>query len=93
MGYYFLVQAGRPLTQDELDEMVEKFLAELQTVYGHKECKIDFEADDSLAKLVSMKLVTEADGKYTAVPLADGIEELNAAWAAMIHSKEISNAK
>ncbi len=62
-------------------------------MYGHKECKIDFEADDSLAKLVSMKLVSEVDGKYSAVPLADGIEELNTAWGAMINSKEISASK
>lgn len=90
LGYYFLVQAGQPLTQDELDAKVEAFLEEQQKVYGHKESKIDFEADDSLAKLVGLKLVSEREGKYSAVPLAEAIEELNTAWGAMITSKEMS---
>ena len=88
LGYFFLLSASKPLSLGELDAKVEAFLAELQVVLGHRECKIDFEADDALEKLVSMHLVTEADGKYTAVPLQDGIEELTAQWAAMLQATQ-----
>ncbi len=86
LGYFFLVNSPKPLSQDELDQKVELFLTELQTVFGHRESKIDFEADDALDKLVNMHLVTEVDGKFTAVPVADGLEELNAQWAGMLQT-------
>jgi hypothetical protein len=90
LGYFFLLSSSKPLSQAELDEKAENFLAELQTVFGHRECKIDFEADDALQKLVSMHLVTEEGGKYTPVPLLDGIEELTAQWAAMLQASQDS---
>jgi hypothetical protein len=88
LGYFFLLRAAKPLSLEELDAKAETFLAELQTVFGHRECKIDFEADDALDKLVTMHLATEAEGKYTAVPLQDGIEELSAQWAAMLQASQ-----
>jgi len=94
LSYFFLSRAQRPLGQEEMDDLVEKFLGELQVVFGHRECIVDFEADDALEKLVAMHLVVEAepqeDGikRYQAVPLEDGIDELNHQWAGMISQQE-----
>jgi hypothetical protein len=91
LSYFFLTQSDVPLSQEEMDKKVEDFLAELQIVFGHRECEVDFEADDAIDKLVKMKLVTvvepETAGepeRYAPIPLADGIDELNHQWAGMI---------
>ena len=89
LGYFFLALSKVPLSQDELDERVEQFLAEMQTVHGHRESKIDFEADDALEKLVNMQLVTVAEGKYLAIPLPEAVDELTAQWTGMFQAKDL----
>lgn len=84
MAYFFLCQAGKALAPETLDTMAESFLSEMQTVYGHKESFIDFEVDDALKKLEDLKLVVQEGGKYTAIPLMEGIEELNRQWGSLI---------
>jgi len=93
LSYFFLVQEDKPMSQDEMDDKVEQFLSELQVVFGHRESKVDFEADDAIDKLLSMNLVEESDPdengtrRYIAVPLDDGIDELAHQWSLMINKK------
>ena len=95
LAYYFLCESPRPLTQSELDEKIEAFLEELQTVFGFRECKIDFEVDDALDKLENMHLVLREEeedeteeAKYRAVPLVDGLDELNSQWSGLMISTD-----
>jgi hypothetical protein len=84
LGYWFLCNSKKPLTQEALDEAIESFLVEMQTVYGYRECVIDFEVDDALDKLIKLQLVEEDGGLYKALPISEGIEVLNRLWATMI---------
>ena len=54
LSYFFLLQSPIPLSQEEMDNLVERFLSELQVVFGHRESFIDFEADDALDKLITV---------------------------------------
>merc|ERR1711991_59504 len=91
LAYFYLCENPRPMTQSELDKKIEAFLMEMQTVYGFRECQVDFEVDDAIDKLVNMHLVAEeepedegGETRYRAVPLIDGLDELNTQWSGLI---------
>lgn len=75
LGWYFLRTTDRPLSAHELDDAIEQWFAE------HWSCRLNFEVEDSVAKLRRLGLAEEADGgKLTAVPLAEALRRLNERW-------------
>jgi hypothetical protein len=57
LAYYFLLLNDRPMMATELDAAVESWMAE------ELSCKLDFEIDDALAKLLKLELATN-DGEF-----------------------------
>ncbi len=83
LGYFFLAfNASAISREDELDEAIEAyFREELKT-------DIDFEVDDSLRKLVELRLVTSKDGDLEAIALPLALEELERHWMSHTLGKE-----
>ncbi|MEJ7786776.1 MAG: TMEM143 family protein [Solirubrobacteraceae bacterium] len=76
LGWHFLRTADRPLTIGQLDRAIEGWLADS---WG---CRLDFEADDSVAKLRRLGLVEQREGDtLTAVPIDVAIRRLDDRWA------------
>ena len=76
LGWHFLRTAGRPLTIAELDRAIEQWFADS---WG---CRLNFEVDDSLAKLRRLGLVEQRDGEtLAAVPIEMAIRRLDDRWA------------
>ena len=74
-AYTFIQQSEVPLNEEELDELIEKWLF---TKFGHD---IDFEVDDALAKLQKMKLLNVADdGILSVVSLEQALITLDEYW-------------
>lgn len=74
LAYYFLLTAKDPLTKNELDQRIEKWLAE------RWDCHIDFEIGDAIHKLQRLKLIeTDAD-HLRGVPLSAGKHQLDSIW-------------
>lgn len=57
LAYYFLLVSDGPMKADELDAAVENWMAE------QLNCKVDFEIDDALAKLLKLELANR-DGEF-----------------------------
>ena len=76
-GYFMLLRTGVPMTEAELDREVEFWFRD------HWDCTLDFEIHDALAKLVRFGLVTEAAGKFSAIPLVDAQARLDGIWDAI----------
>ena len=57
-----------------LDGKIEQWLADKW------QCSIDFEIGDALDKLVMLQLVTENDGLIKAVPIQQGMKNLDKRW-------------
>ena len=76
LGYYYLWRyagAAGWLAKD-LDDYVEMDLERLANL------KVDFEIEDSLAKLERLNLVTKNGDRYVAVPIDKALEALDYAW-------------
>ena len=77
LGYWALHKAGPAgLTEKELDEYVEGFLL------NEFELRVDFECDDAIRKLAEKKLVVSRGGRWSAVPVQEGLEMLGREWRA-----------
>ena len=75
LAYYFLLKAGRELTEPELDDMIEDWM---EKQHG---TQIDFEVDDALNKLEKLKLMTRNDGGVLKVlNLDQALERLDYIW-------------
>ncbi|MCP4460746.1 MAG: DUF3754 domain-containing protein, partial [Cytophagales bacterium] len=74
LAYYFLLISKQSLTKGELDGKIEQWMA------SKWQCTIDFEIDDALDKLLTLKLVEQYKDKLTAVSIRDGIELLDERW-------------
>jgi len=74
LAYYFLLTAERPMTKAELDQTIEKWLDQ------RWDCRIDFEIEDALHKLVCLGLVEESGGSLSAVSPDSGIRLLDERW-------------
>ncbi len=61
LAYHFLQLAGEPLTAAELDKIIEGWFAEQWL------CRLDFEVEDALQKLLRLELVTENTRRYCIV--------------------------
>ncbi|MDQ3768851.1 MAG: TMEM143 family protein [Actinomycetota bacterium] len=75
LGWFFLRTTDRPLNAGELDQAVEEWFAE------RWDCRLNFEVDDSIAKLRRLRLVEEEDsGRLTAVPVDEAMRRLDEQW-------------
>jgi hypothetical protein len=74
LAYYFLLSRPAGLTRSELDQIIERWLAEKW------QCQIDFEINDALDKLQQLGLVTTQREKYSAVPLEQALQYLDRRW-------------
>ncbi|HLA21359.1 MAG TPA: TMEM143 family protein [Pseudolabrys sp.] len=74
LAYYGLLTASAPLTRAALDARLEDLLARAFGV------KADFEIDDALARLASLDLLSESDGRLSVPPLADALARLDKEW-------------
>ena len=75
LGWHFLRVASRPLTISELERTIEAWFA------ASRGCRLNFEVDDSVAKLQRLRLVEQRDGdRLAAVPIDVAIRRLEERW-------------
>jgi hypothetical protein len=74
LAYYFLLTSEQALTRGELDQTIEHWLAEKW------QCRVDFEIDDAINKLLALKLVAETDDQLGVVSIEQGIKNLDQRW-------------
>jgi hypothetical protein len=74
LAYYFLLTSEDPLSRAELDRAVESWFE------SSWQCAVDFEIDDALHKLLTLGLVTESGGRFSALSIDDGIRLLDQRW-------------
>ena len=74
LAYYFLLNADKPLTAEELDQQVEDwFQSSLQYA-------LDFEVDDALQKLLKLGLISSRLKRYKAISLDQARKLLDRKW-------------
>ena len=73
LAYYFLLARGA-MMREQLDSTIENWLTEKW------HCDVDFEIEDALNKLKVLSLVTEDNGKLSAVALDRAIKRLDDRW-------------
>ena len=74
LAYYGVLTAPAPLTRETLDARVEALLTQSFGVSA------DFEIDDAVARLKSLDLLTETDGRLAVLPLAEALARLEQEW-------------
>lgn len=74
LGYRFLLAAPDGLNAEQLDVAIETWLRRTCHV------DIDFEVDDSIAKLRRLQVITEEGDVMRAVPIPEALELLNRRW-------------
>jgi len=74
LAYSVLTRAAEPMSKGELDMACEQFLREKLAL------SIDFEVGDALAKLERMGLIVRDQEMYRAIPVAEALTKLDAAW-------------
>ncbi|MFV1957819.1 MAG: TMEM143 family protein, partial [Planctomycetota bacterium] len=74
LAYYHLLPGGG-LAEKALDEGVEAWFAEAL------DCRLDFEVDDALGKLLRLGLVVcDGDGRFHAKPLPEALRIVDTLW-------------
>lgn len=74
LAYVFLLRAGGPVTEQELDGRIEAWFKDSLHL------DLDFEVDDALGKLERFKLAVQDGGRWAAVPLAEAKRILDERW-------------
>lgn len=75
LAWYFLRIADGPLTSEELDDAIERWLE------GRWDVRMDFEVGDGVGKLQALRLLEPAeDGRLTAVPMEEAMRRLDERW-------------
>lgn len=74
LAYYFLLVNEKPMNRAELDQAIENWFDQ------RWDCRINFEIDDALHKLLTLGLVEEADGLLAAISIENGIRKLDQRW-------------
>jgi len=74
LAYYFLLNSDSPLDRNQLDRAIEAWF---ETRW---DCRIDFEIDDAMHKLLGLGLVRESGGLLHAVEVGEGIRILDQRW-------------
>lgn len=77
LGWYFLREAGHPLTMEALDNRVETWFRE------RLDCALDFEVDDGVDKLLRLGLAESDHGRLTAVAPGAALRRLDERWDEM----------
>ena len=73
-AYYFLLTSKDPLTRKQLDDRIEKWLAE------QWDCHIDFEIGDATHKLQRLKLIQQDGDVLNSLPLDEAKQQLDTIW-------------
>ncbi|MBE8725709.1 TMEM143 family protein [Flavobacterium hungaricum] len=74
LAYSFLHESEKPLTAEELDHQIESwFENKLNT-------ELDFDVNDALAKLKSIGLGIENNGKWTVISLEQSLIKIDELW-------------
>jgi hypothetical protein len=76
LAYWTLRRAGRPMSKSEIDKSAEQFLRTRLSL------TVDFEIGDALGKLERLGLVVRDGETLSAIPCADALAKLDAAWDA-----------
>ena len=74
LAYYFLLTAEESLTKKQLDDRIEKWLAE------GWDCHIDFEIGDATHKLQRFNLIQQDGEILRSVPLEQAKQQLDSIW-------------
>ena len=74
LAYYILLVSEQPLSKKALDEEIESWMR------SNWDCNIDFEIEDALDKLLTLKLVTIQDDKLSAIAINEAILRLDKRW-------------
>jgi len=74
LAYYFLLSSEQAMSRPELDKNIEQWLADKW------QCRVDFEINDAINKLLALKLVEETNGQLNAVSIQQGIKNLDQRW-------------
>ena len=74
LSYYHLLISGKTLSLKELDKIIEDWF---DNKYS---CRIDFDMQDAINKLIRLGLVKENNNKFKALPLQDANKKLDALW-------------
>ncbi len=74
LAYYFLLASEKGLSKTKLDQAIESWFD------THWNCAINFEIDDALHKLLTLGLVEQNEGRFTAVSVENGIRLLDQRW-------------
>jgi len=74
LAYFFLLMAGAPLTQKELDDRIEDWL---RVKY---QLNLDFEVEDAVAKLERLELLERSGRGLTVPPLKQALVKLDTIW-------------
>ena len=77
LACHVLLTSPEPLTQDEIDRRIERWLKQQFGV------EIDFEVDDALAKLDRLGLLNRNGERVTILPLPEVLERLETTWGEM----------
>ncbi len=74
LGYYHLLIANKPMTAQNLDQSIERWLEK------NYSCRINFDMQDALNKLVRLQLIDAQADKYRAKSLLDANRQLDRLW-------------
>jgi hypothetical protein len=84
LAYFYLWRyaEGNGWTPEQLDDYVELDLER------RLKMEVDFEIGDALKKLETARIVTVADGRYRAVPIAAAQAQLDRLWQGYTQTSE-----
>jgi hypothetical protein len=74
LAYTFLLKSNQGLNASKLDKEIEAWFRDKY------QCKLDFEISDALIKLERMKLITQDNNNYQAIPLTEAKLCLDQHW-------------
>lgn len=74
LGYYHLLIANKPMTAQNLDQSVERWFEQ------NYSCRINFDMQDAINKLVRLQLIDTQADKYQAKSLLDANRQLDRLW-------------
>jgi len=74
LAYYFLLCSEKSMNRAGLDKKIEQWLADKW------QCRVDFEINDAINKLLALKLVEETDSQLSVVEIQQGIKNLDQRW-------------
>ncbi|WP_202703437.1 TMEM143 family protein [Flavobacterium sp. UGB4466] len=74
LAYTFLYKTEYPITAEELDNQIESWFTTTLNA------NLDFDVQDALLKLKTMKLAVESNGKWSVIPLDEALVTVDSLW-------------